>query len=126
MSPDQNSLKERVEQLEKVVKDKSSEENKMQYDIKALEKVVKAMSRKVYNLEEEIVKIKEDSKENENKNLEESFKDTSDFLNSTTVSAKQKLSVAENKVIEPKKQKFKCEKCDYKILFSFTDLTACT
>ena len=47
MSPDQNSLKERVEELEKVVKDKSSEENKLKYAIKALEIVVKAMSSKV-------------------------------------------------------------------------------
>ena len=33
MLPDQNSLKERVEELEKVVREKSSEENKMQYEI---------------------------------------------------------------------------------------------
>ena len=39
----------------------------MQCAIKALEKVVKAMSCKVFNLEEEIVKIKEESKENEKK-----------------------------------------------------------
>ena len=86
----------------------------MQYAIKAPEKVVKAMSHKVLYLEEEIVKIKKESKKNENKDLEEPFKDISDFLNSTPVSAKQKLSVVENKVIESKNVKFKCEKCDYK------------
>ena len=72
------------------------------------------MSCKVLNLGEEIVKIKKDSKEYENKDLEEPFKDIANFLNSTPVSAKQKLSVVENKVIESRKEKFKCEKCDYK------------
>ena len=82
--------------------------------LKHWKKVVKAMSRKVLNLEEEIVKIKKDSKENENKDLEEPFKDISNFLNSTPVSAKQKLSVVEKKVIESRKEKFKGGNCDYK------------
>ena len=60
------------------------------------------------------MKIKKDNKEDEDIGLEEPFKDTSDFLNSTPVPAKQKLSVVEKKVIESKKEKFKCEKCDYK------------
>ena len=114
MSPDQNSLNERVEELEKVVKEKSSEENKCNMQLKHWKKMVKAMSCKVLKLEEEILKIKKDSKENENKDLEEPFKDTSNFLNSTPVSAKQKLSVVENKVIESRKEKFKCENCDCK------------
>ena len=69
----------------------------MQYAIKALENVVKTMSCKVLNLEEEIVKIQEESKENEQKDLEKPFKDVSEFLNSTNVSAKKKFRIQETK-----------------------------
>ena len=40
MSPDQKTMKDRIEELEQVVKDKSSEEKKMVNFIKCLEKVV--------------------------------------------------------------------------------------
>ena len=52
-----------MNKLEQVVKDKVSEEKKILYAIKELEKVLKAMTRKVIHLEEEVVKMKEDSKE---------------------------------------------------------------
>ena len=85
MSPGQNKLKERVDELEIMLKDKSSEEKIMLNAIKELEKVVRAMSRKVIFLEEEVKKIKEDSKNNKNSNLEDLFKDTSEFKISTPV-----------------------------------------
>ena len=133
MSPGQNKLKERVEELEKVVKDKSleekmmlnaikelekvvkdksSEEKIMLKAIKDLEKVVKAMSRKVISLEEEVIKIKEDSKNNKDINLEEPFKDASEFKISTPVKP-AKLPDVENKYVDSKKNKIKCEKCEY-------------
>ena len=134
MSLGQNKLKERVEglesvlkdksseekimlnaikELEKVVKAKSSEEKIMQSAIKELEKVVKAMSRKVIFLEEEVKKIKEDSKNNKNSDLEDPFKDTSEFKISTPVSEKQKLPDVETKCFDFKKKKIKCKKCEY-------------
>ena len=85
----------------------------MLYAIKELEKVVKAMSRKVVHLEEEIVKLKIDSKENKDNEHKEPFKDASDFHNSTPVSLKQKPLFVENKSIKSKKDKFKCAKCEY-------------
>ena len=133
MSPGKNKFKERVEELEKVVKDKSleekmmlnaikdlekvvkdksSEEAIMLKVIKDLEKVVKAMSRKVIFLEEEVTKIKEDSKNDIDMNLEEPFKDASEFKISTPVSAKQKLLDVENKYVDSQKNKIKCEKCE--------------
>ena len=100
MSPGENQLKEKVKELEKVVKaksleekmminaikdlekvvkDKSSEEKIMLKAIKEFEKVVKAMSRKVKIFEEEVIKIKKDSKNNIDINLEEPFEDASEF-----------------------------------------------
>ena len=113
ISTDQIKIKERVDQLEQVLKDKLTEENKMQKAMTEMEKVVKAMSRKVLNLEEEIVKMKEDRKENKDNELKEPFKDASDFQNSTPVSLKQKPSFLETKSTRLKKDKFKCEKCEY-------------
>ena len=89
METDQIKTKERVDKLEQIVKDRISEEKKMKHAIQELEKVLKAMSQKVI-LEEEVVKIKEDSKENKKNELKEPFKTTSDFLNSTPVSANEK------------------------------------
>ena len=58
-----------------------------------MEKVVKAMSRKVLNLEEEIVKMKEDRKLNKDNEL--------------------KMLFIETKSTKSKQDKFKCEKCEY-------------
>ena len=114
METDQIKTKERVDKLEQIVKDKISEEKKMKHAIQELEKVLKAMSRKVIHLEEQVVKMKEDSKENKKNELKEPFETASDFLNSTPVSANEKPSVVETKSKESKKYKFKCEKCEYK------------
>ena len=114
METDQIKTKERVDKLEQIVKDKISEEKKMKHAIQELEKVLKAMSRKVIHLEEEVVKMKEDSKENKKNELKEPFKTASDFLNSKPVNANEKPSVVETKSKESKKYKFKCEKCEYK------------
>ena len=102
-----------IQELEKVVKDKSSEEKKMLKAIKELENVGIAMSCKVIFLEDEVIKIKEDSKNNKDINLEEPFKDASEFQISTPVSEKQKLPDVENKYVESKKNEIKCEKCEY-------------
>ena len=51
------------------------------------------MSWKVLHREEEIVKLKKDSKENINRDAKESFKDASDCQNSTPISAKKKSPV---------------------------------
>ena len=53
---------DRLVYLEKEVEDKSLAESKMEHAVKELEKVVKAMTRKVLYLEEEIVKVKVNSK----------------------------------------------------------------
>ena len=50
-----------IKELEKVVKDKSSEEKIMLKAIKELEKVVKAMSRKVLSLEGQIEDMKKNN-----------------------------------------------------------------
>ena len=102
-----------MDKLEQVVKDKVSEEKKMLYAIKEFKKALKAMTRKVIHLEEEVVKMKKDSKENFKNELKEPFKTASDFLNSTPVSAKKKPSVVETKPSKSKKEKYKCEKCEY-------------
>ena len=47
--------------------------------IKELEKVVKEMSWKVIFFEEEVIKIKEHSKNNKDINWEETFEDASEF-----------------------------------------------
>ena len=44
-SPEENNFKERLEQLEKVVKAKETAEIKMERAVREMEKVVKAMSR---------------------------------------------------------------------------------
>ena len=111
MSQDQKKMKDRIEELEQVVKGKSTEEKEMKNAIIELEKVLKAMTRKVIFLEEEVIKIKEGSKDIKNY---EPFKDSSDFKNSTPVSAKQKLPDVETKSFESNKDKFKCVKCEYK------------
>ena len=86
----------------------------MQNVIKELEKVVKAMTHKVIHLEEQIVKIKEDSKAMTNNDVKESFEDASDYKSSTPVSAKEKPSGGvETKPIKSKKYKFKCDNCEY-------------
>ena len=72
-SHDQIKTKERVDKLEQVVRDKVSEEKKMLYAIKELEKMLKAMTRKLIHLEEEVVKMKKDSKENQNNELKETI-----------------------------------------------------
>ena len=61
------------------------------------------MSRKILHLQEEIVQVTEESKENKYIDLKEHFKDASYFQNSTPVSRKQKLSFVETKSIESKK-----------------------
>ena len=91
-----------------------AEEKKKQKAIIELEKVLKAMSRKVIPLEEQVVTMKEGSKENKKNDPKEPFEDASDFQNSTLLIAKQKLSVVETKSVKSKNDNFKCEKCDYK------------
>ena len=59
-----------------------------------LEKVVKAMSRKVIHLEEEIIFIKASS---DKACLNEPFKDTLEFKNSSPVSEKKVLAVVDTK-----------------------------
>ena len=61
ISPADLKMKERIDKLEKVVREKVSEEKKMAVAVIELEKVVKAMSRKVIHLEEEIISIKASS-----------------------------------------------------------------
>ena len=48
-------LNKRIDELEKIVAEKSLQQKKMEMTVRELEKVVKAMSRKVIHLEEEIV-----------------------------------------------------------------------
>ena len=69
------------------------------------------MTRKVIHLEEEIMKVKVNSKITE---MNEPFKDTSDHTNSSPVSKNESLSAGIDKSIESNKDKFKCDKCDYK------------
>ena len=57
-SLEENMMLNAIKELEKVVKDKSSEEKMMQKVINELEKVVKAMSGKVIFLEKGVIKIK--------------------------------------------------------------------
>ena len=86
----------------------------MQNVIKELEKVVKAMTRKVIHLKEQIVKIKADSKATTNNDVKKQFADSLDFKSSTPVSAKEKQSGdIETKPIKSKKDKFKCDNCEY-------------
>ena len=56
--------------------------------------------------------MKKDSKNNKDKDLEEQFKDTSEFKISTPVSEKQKLLDVETKCFKSKKNKIKCKKCE--------------
>ena len=55
-------MNHRLEELEKLEKDQSQGEKKMELAVTELEKVVKAMSRKVIQLEEELVKVKDSIK----------------------------------------------------------------
>ena len=73
--PEGNKLKNRVEELENILKEKSLAENKMEVAVRELEIVVKAMARKVVYLEEENVTLKNAKKTDPN----EPFKDTSNF-----------------------------------------------
>ena len=59
----------------------------MEHAVRELEKVVTAMTCKEIHLEEEIIKVKVNSK---NTQMNEPFKDTSDYTNSTPVSEKGK------------------------------------
>ena len=59
----------------------------MEHAVRELEKVVKAMSRKVIHLEDEITNIKVNTR---NAKVEEPFKDTSDYINSTLVSTEKR------------------------------------
>ena len=63
ISEEENTLQEKIVELEKVVK-KSLAESKMENTVKELEKVVKAMTRKVLYLEEEVKNISENGKKN--------------------------------------------------------------
>ena len=99
-SPEENNLKERLEQLEKVVKAKETAEIKMERAVREMEKVVKAMSRKVIHLEEEIVNIKDNNKINATK---EPFKDKSDYKSSTPVGEKTRPTIVENKIKDSEK-----------------------
>ena len=77
-----------MEELENILKEKSSAENKIGGAVMELEKVVKAMARKVLNLEEDIVILK-NSKTNDSN---EPFNDTSNFENSTPKSLDKDLT----------------------------------
>ena len=57
-----NNLKNRVEGLENILKEKSLAENKMEVAVPELEKVLKAMAQKVVYLEEPIVTLKDAKK----------------------------------------------------------------
>ena len=46
--------------------------------------------------------------------MNEPFKDTSDFTNSTPVATKKSPTVVDDKSKESKKDQFKCEKCDFR------------
>ena len=46
--------------------------------------------------------------------MNEPFKDTSDYMNSTPVSIKEHITAVIEKSSESKKELFKCEKCEYK------------
>ena len=105
-----HNMKERIEELEKIMKEKESAESKMKNAVRQLEIVVKAMTRKVLSLEEEITKIKENSEKNDEK---EPFKDTHEYKSSTPVSEKKNLAGVDKKSKVCKKDQFKCEKCDY-------------
>ena len=107
---EEHKLKERIEELEKVVKENVAAESKMENAVRQMEIVVKAMTRKVLYLEEEIGNIKENSNKIERK---EPFKDADEYENSTPVSAKLKPPGVEKKSKASKKDQFKCEKCDY-------------
>ena len=111
ISPADHRLKGRIDELEKVLGEKVSEEKKMAVAIMELEKVVKAMSRKIIHLEEEIISVKAS---NHKACLNEPFKDTLEFKNSTPVSEKKVLAVGDTKSKKSKKDQYKCEKCDYK------------
>ena len=94
ISPADLKLKERINELEKVVREKVSEEKKMAVAITELEKVVKAMSRKVIHLEEEIISVKASSHK---ACMNEPFKDTLEFKNSTPISKTKVLAVGDTK-----------------------------
>ena len=49
----------KLEELEKLVKDKNKGEMKMELAVKKLENVMKVMTRKVISLEEELVRVKD-------------------------------------------------------------------
>ena len=69
-SPEETKMNHRLEELKKLVRDKSEREKKMEVAVKALENVVTVMTRKVINLEQELVNLKDSRKksfENETK-----------------------------------------------------------
>jgi hypothetical protein len=104
-------LKERIADLEELVKEKTSAERKMKNAVKHLEMVVKAMTPKVLYLEREVKNIKENSNKVEGK---EPFKDTHEFKNFTAVIAKKIFTVVAEKLCVSKKDQFKCKNCDFK------------
>ena len=73
--PEEVKLKDRIAELEKVIKEKSLDESKIEHAVRELEKVVKAMSCKVIHLEDEITNIKVN---NRIAKVDEPFKDTSE------------------------------------------------
>jgi hypothetical protein len=83
----------------------------MEHAVRELEKVVKAMRRKLIHLENEITNI---NVNNKNAKVDEPFKDTSEYINSTPVSTEKSLAVVDEKSVKSKKDYFKCEQCDYR------------
>ena len=61
-SQDEIEINQRLEELEKLVKDHVEGEKKLELAVKKLENVVKVMTRKVIYLEEELVNVKDSMK----------------------------------------------------------------
>ena len=125
-SPEEINMNHRLEELEKLVRDKCESEKKMEVAVKALENVVKVMTRKVINLEKELVNVKDsiqNSFENKTKvglvhkkTVKEKVNDfKEDIFTFDPKSASSPKEKDKGRKEEIKEHLFSCFKCDYKL-----------
>ena len=126
-SQEEIKMNTKLEELEKLVKDKNEGEMKMELAVKKLENVLKVMTRKVINLEEELLSVKEILKNSsldttkeglghqesgkENVNVLKGDISKKDFNPKSASSPKVKDKVKKG---EEKELFFTCSKCNYK------------
>ena len=91
-SPEQTKQKRRLEMIQKLIEDKSEEQKKIELAVKELERVVKAMSRKVIQLEEELMIVK-DSQKNSFKLKQEEGIGEKEIIKENVIVSKGDISV---------------------------------